>query len=239
MVLSSYSFTSPGGREENQDSVGIREEGVDGIYVVADGLGGHRDGKEASSCVVDSMLKACGTEDAEISEKWLKRCFSDANAKILELQKEKNSTMKSTATALIISGSTACWAHTGDCRLYHLRSNRIEHITEDHSVAYKKYKAGQISRAQLCTDEDQSVLLKVLGNNERWEPETNSCAIEQGDAFLLCSDGMWEYIWDEEILVDWLKSDSPKEWAEYLLLRAINRIDTGNDNLSIITLMID
>ena len=148
--------------------------------------------------------------------------------------------MKSTAVALLIEDGTACWAHAGDSRLYYIHDREMKWITADHSVAYKKYKAGEITREQLRTDEDQSSLLRTLGGRERSDPELceQPVKLENGDAFLLCSDGAWEYFSDGEVLIDYLKAETAKEWTELLLKRILSRIVyKKNDNLTILTVM--
>lgn len=241
MKIDSYYFTDRGGRRENEDSVGASEQEYGSVYVVADGLGGHMFGKRASDCVVITLLDAwennAPAQDAELGE-WLRNAISTANTNILGLQEESRSNMKSTVVSLCIREGEARWANTGDSRLYFLRGGMIAGITEDHSVAYKKYKSGEITRAQIASDEDQSSLLKALGNTSRWEPSEYGAAVMPGDAFMLCSDGLWEYVSDEEVLVDCLKAKTAKEWAELLLVRAMGRIMPGNDNLSVLTVKI-
>ena len=239
MRTDSFTFTSIGGRSENQDSVGqvLSENG--GLFVVADGLGGHQAGRLAADCVVEQLQKAWKAGEPEDEESFTAK-IRDANEAILAVQREKNLTTKSTVVALSVQGDKAVWANTGDSRLYYLHGGRIEAITEDHSVAYKKFKAGEITRDQIPMDEDQSSLLRSLGGPRRWEPDVRSReGLEAGDAFFLCTDGMWEYLRDEEILIDFLKAGSAKEWAELLLLRAVARIRPGNDNLSLITVILD
>lgn len=241
MVLDSYSFSDKGGREDNQDSVALRESGQSGIYIVADGLGGHRGGRAAADCVTSTIIQAWEEgipEDADDSRDWIYKQFERVNADIIKMQQEENGSMKSTAVVLAIAGDRAIWANTGDSRLYHIHKDKLESVTEDHSVAFKKYKAGEISRAQLCTDEDQSRLVKALGKEAKWEPDIYVCPIEPGDAFLLCTDGLWEYVSDIEILVDSLKSVKAQDWAKFVLLRAIARIKPGTDNISLITVMV-
>lgn len=239
MIFDSYAFTNQGGRSGNQDSVGIAETPEYAVYVVADGLGGHLHGEQASACAVNALtapLPPCGDD----LDAWLRQRIADANAQILRLQEQQRSNMKSTVTALVLKDTQAAWANVGDCRLYYLHNRAVEKITEDHSVAYKKYRAGEITREQIPMDEDQSSLLRTLGNPTRCQPD--SCVLEHpleaGDGFLICSDGMWEYIRDDEILVDFLKADCAETWADLLLLRAMDRINAGNDNLSLITVMV-
>lgn len=256
MKLDSYLYTNKGGRDYNEDSIAFQEKDGCGIFVVADGLGGHSKGEVASKCVTDFLVRSW--TDREIQENtdfngkaghsvepdlsmWLKSQFALANQKILSLQQQQQCKMKSTAVALIIDETSAAWAHSGDSRLYYFHKNRIEDITGDHSVSYKKYKSGEITRAQIAQDEDQSCLLRTLGSEERWEPDIcmKKDLLEAGDAFLLCSDGFWEYLCDEEMLIDLLKAETAKEWAELLLLRVIARLDGENDNLSLLTVMVD
>ena len=120
-----------------------------------------------------------------------------------------------------------------------MSSSRIAAVTVDHSVAYKKYAAGEITRSQIGSDEDQSSLLRALGNEECSEIDTNStAALEEADAFFLCSDGFWENVRDEEILFDYLKADTAEAWAEELLLKIKKRMPADNDNLSFICVML-
>lgn len=239
MVIDEFEFTNPGGRSYNEDSVGSKHDGESGIFVVADGLGGHQFGEVASACVRDVLLEDWFPEESDRVE-WIKMQIAVANNRVLALEKEKGSVMKSTVVALAIDGERAVWANVGDSRLYYLHRSEIRNITEDHSVAYKKYKAGEITREEIAKDEDQSCLLRSIGGEDRNEPDIHcsDVPLEAGDAFLLCSDGVWEYVKDEEILIDFLKAETAKDWAELLLLRLMDRIDGENDNLTLLTLML-
>lgn len=239
MVIDEFEFTNQGGRSYNEDSVGSKWDGECGFFVVADGLGGHQFGEVASACVRDVLLEGWHPEEADRPE-WMKRQIAEANRQVLAIEKEKGSVLKSTAVLLAIDGDRAVWANVGDSRLYYLHNSEIKSITEDHSVAYKKYKAGEITREEIAQDEDQSCLLRSIGGGDRNEPDIHcsDVPLEAGDAFLLCSDGVWEYVKDEEILIDFLKAETAKDWAELLLLRLIDRIDGENDNLSLLTLML-
>lgn len=238
MQLDSFHFTSAGGRGYNEDACAVKMFGQDGLFVLADGLGGTVHGEQAAACVIEALTAVPPAED-EPSVAWLQARIDAAQAGILALQAQTHGNMKSTVVALLLRGGDSAWAHVGDSRLYYVHDRELQSVTEDHSVAYKKYKAGQITRAQIPTDEDQSALLRALGNAERHSPDCSACpTVAPGDAFLLCSDGVWEYLHDGEILVDLLKSDTAADWGRLLLTRVLSRIESGNDNLSLITVLV-
>ena len=239
MRIQSFAFSSPGGREENQDHVSVREENNTGIYVLADGLGGHEDGKKASELAAKWLELSWKPGKIDEPKAWLNEQFHMANRLLEKYAEMKTAKVRTTLVALMLDEKSATWAHTGDSRLYYFHGSRIDRFTADHSVAYKKFKSGEISRTEIGRDDDQNALLKTLGSADRWEPDTDNCSLEPGDAFLLCSDGFWEYVRDEEILFDLLKSTTPREWAEHLLVRVMGRIEQGNDNLSLITVMVE
>lgn len=239
MILDVYEFTNKGGRDYNEDAAGYSVDGDCGIFVVADGLGGHSYGELASACVRDTILQEWvpGISDRP---GWLLAQISEANSRIMDIQAEKNTILKSTVVALAIDGLQATWAHSGDSRLYYVHDGWIQNVTEDHSVAYMKYKAGEISRDELAYDEDQSSLLRTLGGAERYIPDVFTCdtMLVPGDGFFLCSDGAWEYLRDGEIAIDLHKAETAKQWTELLLLRMMDRITQGNDNLSLLTVIL-
>ena len=87
-------------------------------------------------------------------------------------------------------------------------------------------------------DDDRSSLLRAMGNPV-CTPEGGEGPVQPGDAFLLCSDGFWEFVYNEEMLVDCLKSRTPEEWARRMLLRHIRRTPPGNDNFSLIAVFVE
>ena len=234
-----YTYSNRGGRPYNEDSVGFRTEGDNGIFVVADGLGGHSYGEVASACVRDILLEELPGPETD-RNLWFGERIAQANQQVLALQQEKGTVLKSTVVALSILGDRAAWAHAGDSRLYYIHAGRLTAYTEDHSVAYKKYKAGEITRRQIAFDEDQPRLLRRVGGQDHNEPVVR--VLEEplwaGDAFFLCSDGVWEFLEEEEIVIDLLKSENARQWAEYLLLRMMERVNGENDNLTMLTLML-
>lgn len=240
MKLTAYTYSNKGGKQNNEDYLEYKIEEAQGIFLLADGLGGHRNGEIASKTVVEALMSRM-TEDVEIDSEYLRNSFLSVNELLLEKQKEADlGNMKTTAVLLHIHEDKAIWGHIGDSRLYYYSDNELQAITKDHSVSYKKYLSREISEAQINTDEDRTSLLGVLGNKDKCNPEIVPIprTIKQGDAFLLCSDGFWEYIYREEILLDLLKSSTPQQWAELLLLRHIRRTKPDNDNFSVITVFV-
>lgn len=146
--------------------------------------------------------------------------------------------MKTTAVALSIDGERAVWGHIGDSRLYRFSGGTLDQETRDHSVTFMKYLGGEISYMDICHDDDRSSLLRALGKLP-CKPETGQAELHPGDAFLLCSDGFWEYVYQEEILADLLKAETPEGWARDMLLRHIRRTPPGNDNFSLITVFVE
>lgn len=146
--------------------------------------------------------------------------------------------MRTTAVALKLTGDTAVWAHIGDSRLYRFSDGELAEVTQDHSVTYRKFLGGEISYMDVYHDDDRSRLLRVLGK-EPCRPEAGSAPVSPGDAFLLCSDGFWEYVYNEEMQADLCKARTPEEWTEFMLLRHIRRVPSGNDNFSFIAVFVE
>ena len=244
MKAEAYYYTNPGGRPVNEDSVDYCVDGDGGLFVLADGLGGHRDGAEASALVVEAMLSGWGKKAEGSMSDRLMRCVIRANQAVLDAQQERGSTMKSTVAALALDTARerAAWVHVGDSRLYYLTGGHIYHATRDHSVTYKKYLSGEISREEINFDEDRSSLLRAVGKVSgcvpEWGEPPGGGTVSPGDAFLLCSDGFWEYLYDEEILIDFLKAETPRRWAELMLLRVLPRMRPESDNLTLLTVFL-
>ncbi|MCQ2521729.1 MAG: protein phosphatase 2C domain-containing protein [Lachnospiraceae bacterium] len=240
MKFDVFAYTNKGGRSYNQDHVSFRTIEQNGIFVVADGLGGHSFGELASEIVCNTMVEEWDGTFQPDQKGWLQEKIIESNRRILKEQEERNSVLKSTVVALSVVGDKAVWANVGDSRLYYVHEGEVQSYTNDHSVAYKKYKGGEITRQEICTDPDQSALLRTVGSEDRCKPEIYApeTSIVPGDAFLLCSDGMWEFIRDGEIGIDLQRAVNAEAWAKHLLLRLMDRINEENDNLSIMTVIV-
>jgi len=124
MKLDAYLYTNPGGRPYNEDNADFRSSGDEGLFLLADGLGGHLGGAHASALVVESLLAAWEATSRELSapgcRQWLEDAILDANQTLLSAQTQRQNSMKSTLVALALKEGRAAWAHVGDSRLYYL-----------------------------------------------------------------------------------------------------------------------
>ena len=248
MKLEAYLYTTPGGRPDNAD---YRIEADQGLFVLADGLGGRQTGGSASALVVRSLVSMWGKRRRKRFSAsslknglapWLRGRVLAANQTLLAAQRDQRTEMKSTALALAMNGRQAAWCHVGDSRLYYLTGGVVFHATQDHTVAYRKFLEGKISSEEISSDKDRGTLLRMMGDELRCLPEAggreHGDQISQGDAFLLCSNGFWEYLRDDEILEDFLQSETPAQWADLLLQRVRPRMTPDSDNLTFLAVFL-
>ena len=230
MQIEVYGYTAQGNRQENEDTGAFEQFGKDQLYaIVADGLGGHGGGKAASAAVVEAMVQ-CKSEKSLPDEKKITRWLQQANQEILR-KRNGPQHMKSTVTALYVAENQAIWVHVGDSRLYHFYNGELANYTVDHSVSQIAVKLGEIHRNDLPNHPDRSKLLKVVGGTEVSPEFRGPLELKPGShAFLLCSDGLWERLHEEEILLDLHKSETPEQWIGFLRCRAERRKSTDVDN---------
>ncbi len=197
-MIDACSYSDIGGRKDNEDTAGFRrtENGI--AAVVADGLGGHGDGKAASRIVCESLLRR-GTEGELPDPARVERLFEEANRELIRAQ-QNSFHMKTTAVFLRLEGEKAIWAHVGDSRLYHIYNGKICAYTLDHSAAQLAVLMGRITREQIPQSSGQSRLLRAMGVPDERAEVHEPVPLEKGThVFLLCSDGLWEYLSDAEI----------------------------------------
>ena len=239
MQLSHSIYTAIGNRPDNQDSAQVGALGRSGLYaIVADGLGGHGGGRQASQIALNALL-SCQTlgrlPDAQDITAWIAR----ANREILSTRLSPTQ-MKTTAVCLFLEKNRAIWAHIGDSRLYHFVNGELTDYTLDHSVCQVAVMLGEITRREIPGHPDRNRLLKVLGD-ETVTPEIHETVIlSPGQhAFLLCSDGLWERLVEEEIQLDLHKSRTPGQWLDFLRRRAEKRKSTDVDNNTAIAVFLE
>lgn len=237
MKIEIYGYSALGNRKENEDSFDYQQF-EDGLYaIVADGLGGHGGGKAASMAAVDALRQCAPASEFPTQEQLLEQ-LEQANQQILS-QRDGPSHMKTTVVFLIIKDNQAVWGHLGDSRLYHFYNGRLVNFTLDHSVCQIAVKLGEITRKQIPGHPDRNKVLKVLGETSI-SPEIHPVSqLAAGKhAFLLCTDGLWERLQEDEIMLDLHKSDTPEQWLTSLRCRAEARKHTDVDNNTAIAVFV-
>lgn len=225
MIVDAASFTSAGGFEINEDSFLCG----DGVFAVADGLGGHADGEKASAEAVRCLKESChGGYTAES----INNILESANSAVRALECEA----RTTVAAAFIEGRYFRCANVGDSRVYYFKNGSVALQTKDHSVCQASVDMGLMNSDEIRGNEDRSRLLKVLGSSERLNLKKNYEPVEifSGDAFLVCSDGFWEYVTETEMEADLLKSDTAEKWMKYMLKRHLLASENKGDNYTLI-----
>ncbi len=229
-------YTDCGGRKYNEDHIKLVKHGGTLCAVLADGLGGHGGGDVASR-TASSVICDLFAAEGDISQEKIKDYYTAANYAVLKAA-TPNCQMKSTMVSLFLAGNTVSWAHVGDSRLYHFYGGKLVFQTKDHSVSQMAVMMGEITPHQIRHHEDRSRLVFALGNDEIVKPDiVAQKKLDRGfHAFLLCSDGFWEYVTEEEMEADIAKSATAELWLKHLRERLYARIPRDNDNNSAIAI---
>lgn len=229
------SYSHPGSRHNNEDSVEIAADGARACFVVADGLGGHAGGERASRLAVDAALEHWRAGSGRPLRELLTGAVEAAHAAVRKVQRAEPALadMRTTLVMLMIDGDRAGWAHVGDSRLYRFEAGRIVWQTKDHSVPQFLVANGEIEAAAIRNHPDRSRLLGTLGNDEdQVFPSLRELErpLAAGDSFVLCTDGFWEDVLESTMESTWQKDSAPRAWVEGLggAVEAKGRSDRDN-----------
>ena len=219
------SFTNRGDREINEDSVGCFAKDDRHCFVVCDGLGGHGQGDVASQLVVSVFQDRFGK--IEKPKQFLPDAFCAAQDVLLAEQQLRNASrkMKTTAVALVTDKRHAYIGHVGDSRLYVFQDNKVVWRTLDHSIPQMKVLARELDEREIRNHPDRNIVLRVMG--VEWDKPMYELAkplsLRKCQAFLLCTDGFWELVLEEEMCKYLQTSASPEEWVRRMACQAKER----------------
>lgn len=224
-------YSDVGGRDGNEDSAQIIERDGNVCAVVADGLGGYGGGEKASALVTEEFSK---NWNGSISSEVLTKLITQAHEKIQEQQTAK-CPMKSTVVSLALETGHIVWAHVGDSRLYHFYNGRLVFQTKDHSSSQIAVELGDITAEEIRFHEDRNKVFRALGQSGPLTVDARDLMLADGwHAWLLCTDGFWEYVLESEMEQALHDAGSPQQWLEnmqdFLQKRLAERNQTDHDN---------
>ena len=227
--------TDPGlVRPYNQDNYYLDPEGR--FFVVADGMGGHAGGQEASRIATEQFKSHLEEywESELSSEELLQKAFHQANDGILRDQfaHPERSDMGTTAVVVIFRENQPWCAHIGDSRLYRLRDQILEQMSEDHTWVGRAVRAGELTKEDAKIHPWRHVLSQCLGRKEPFGIDVQPIDVQPGDLLLICSDGLTEEVSDDLIL-SLLQEKSDLEETAKILLEEAKRAG-GSDNITIV-----
>jgi serine/threonine protein phosphatase PrpC len=231
------SISSTGGRAYNEDRCWslITEQAA--CFAVADGLGGHGGGDRAAELTIQAIAEQFERAPGASTE-LLQEMLTQAESYIASVQGDGAEwrNMRSTAVVMVTDYYRVHWAHIGDSRLYQFRQGTLAEQTLDHSVPQELAMRGDISMRDIRRHPDRNRLLRSLGSGGTLKPEIHTEPVkwQAGDAYLLCTDGFWENLTEEEIEVELAKSTDASDWLRHMLDRLRMVADPENDNYTAI-----
>ncbi len=216
-----------------------------GIFVVADGMGGHAAGEIASGTIINIIAQKAIKEllPAQFSrsgkqdcQKWLVETVEMANAEVFSRRKSAGTDMGSTLVTAVVEGNTAYVAHIGDSRAYLINSTDIRQLTTDHSLVERLVATGQITREEARHHPQRNVIYRTIGDKSKVEVDVSVNTLAVGDYLLLCSDGLSGMLEDRDIHKLVIDSVSPQAACDALIQSA--NAAGGDDNVSVIIVKI-
>ena len=239
-------------REGNEDSFSV-EDSL-GLYIVADGMGGHLAGEVASQIAVEMLNESFrkwveeeaseeeifGEADSSLSLEgnYLLGGIRLANRVVYELALEQKQYhgMGTTIVVLLVTPTMIIAANVGDSRLYLLRDGELERLSRDHSIVAEQVEMGMMTEEEAENSSLKHVLTRNLGSSEDVEPDIFELEPSNNDCFILCSDGLTDLVNDEEILDMTLDVDGPEDLCRDLVDKVLKR--GAHDNTTIISVFL-
>jgi serine/threonine protein phosphatase PrpC len=239
MKFSVFQISRRGGREKNEDRMGYCYTKASGIFLLADGMGGHPEGEVAAQMalqVISAMFQQEAKPEIEDVDAFFKKAIMAAHRQILRYATEKHllDTPRTTLVAAIVQGGRASWVHCGDSRLYFVRHGELLARTRDHSYIEQRQEAKP--DVPLPENFNRNVLYTCLGSPAKPVFEvTGPVPLQQGDRMMLCSDGLWGSLDDSDIVYH-LGQKPIGTSAPDLVERALAKAGAHSDNVTLIAM---
>ena len=223
-------------REVNQDYVYVSDLPVGklpNLFIVADGMGGHKAGEFASRFTVEVVKDGLAKSTEEGPEAMIRQAITSANQRLLETAKQ-DSKLEGMGTTLVVATvieRTLYFANVGDSRLY-LLNNDIKQVSKDHSLVQEMVRLGGIKQEDAKNHPDKNIITRAIGAKEQVEVDFYEYRLKKGDIVLMCTDGLSNMVEDTEILHIVKGSRDIVEAVEGLINKANE--NGGKDNIGIV-----
>jgi serine/threonine protein phosphatase PrpC len=212
-----------------------------GLLIVADGMGGHVRGKEASSMsirvassivVEQILLPLLQRGSADAGSRPIQEVLTEATASANEAVARLPGDGGTTLTSAFIMGHSAYVAHVGDSRVYYLHEGELQQITHDHSLVNRLVELGQIQAEEAQYHPQRNLLYRAVGQGAELNIDIHSQRLAKGSCLLVCSDGLWNQVTESEMIETIEDSSSAQEACNRLIDQAIRR--GGEDNITVV-----
>ncbi len=230
-------------REINEDSYYVDEEV--GLFIVADGMGGHQAGEVASEVAVktiSSTIKEAISQNPKGNQvpKVIEKAIAKANEEIYtrSIGNPDLNGMGTTIVLALCQKNKVYIAHVGDSRAYMIQNNTIKQLTQDHSAVANLIKRGEITARQARIHPQRHIITRALGTSEDVEIDISSYPWQKGEYFILCSDGLTDMLEDEEIK-DVVSSHEGSSYDKCRELINLANERGGQDNVTVILVFKD
>jgi serine/threonine protein phosphatase PrpC len=250
MRAEAYALTDPGPvREQNEDFFAVRED--EGLFLLADGMGGHAAGEVAAQLAVetvrDIILGELDPEETRLDRvvedypdmlrERMRYAMNQASLRIRQeaLANPAYAGMGTTLCLLLIEDGMAHLAHVGDSRIYLYRAGRLQRLTRDHTVVQMELDAGRISPELARVVPHKNILTQSVGFHGPVEPDTSTRPVLDGDIFMVCSDGLSDPLDDDELTTVFQAHDAP-ELPDALVRAALDA--GGDDNVTVVVVQL-
>ena len=248
MKIVSSSICKIGGREYNQDFTAASLDKDAACFVVCDGLGSYVGSEVASRLCATKIIDQFEQIRELDSARSVNPTFAEAYIKnahdYVYAFKEKNPQISSSCTTVscvTTDGVNTSMAHIGDTRIYFFRNYRLAYQSKDHSLSQLAVERGELLLRDIRTHKDQNKLTRVLGSDYFIPPDVDKLQtpLLPGDAFIICSDGFWEYVYEEEMEADLAAFPTePSKVIATMESRLLSRIKRYNDNYTVVVAMV-
>ncbi|MCB0420501.1 MAG: Stp1/IreP family PP2C-type Ser/Thr phosphatase [Bdellovibrionales bacterium] len=233
MNLSIWGATDVGlKRKNNQDSILVNQNM--NLYIIADGMGGHKGGEVASALAIETVEKVISEGKSQPIKDLIRKAYSKASGRIFQTANVDRPELRGMGTTMVVAyfhGSVLHIGNVGDSRAYLFKEGQLWQVTEDHSLFNEQIRAGSMSIEEIESTVAKNVITRSVGFEDSVQPDLYQRIVEPGETYLMCSDGLTGQVSDAEILD--ILANTPEDQVVATCIKRAKEAG-GDDNISVI-----